>query len=187
MYSIDDHLKGKDNMKTVFWLLVICALCVAYWSFFVLDSGRNISGVPETHHREDFPGDKAYRVEKVIDGDTIRIDYNGQSERVRLIGVDTPEMDNSDKKLRALAKRATKYTEKLLGKRSVYLRFDQDRRDRYNRLLAYVYRASDGLFVNLELVREGYANAFVKYPFEHKDLFQHHEAQARKARKGIWR
>ena len=49
-----------------------------------------------------------------------------------------------------------------------------------------MYRASDGLFVNLELVREGYANAFVKYPFEYKDLFQHHEAQARKARKGIW-
>ena len=91
-------------MKTVFWLLVICALCVAYWSFFVLDSGRNISGVPETHPREDFPGDKAYRVEKVIDGDTIRIDHNGQSERVRLIGVDTPEMDDFGQKAESISK-----------------------------------------------------------------------------------
>lgn len=174
-------------MKTLFCLLVICALCVAYWCFFILDTGRNFSDVPESYPREDFSGDKAYRVEKVIDGDTITIDYNGQSERVRLIGVDTPETDDPDKKLRASAKRATKFTQRLLGKRSVYLRFDQDKRDRYNRLLAYVYRAPDGLFVNIELIQQGYGYALVKYPFRHKDLFQHYEAQARKARMGIWR
>ncbi len=170
-------------MKTLFWLLLICAFCVAYWSFFIRDTGD----LPESYPREDFSADKAYRVEKVIDGDTIRVEYNGKSERVRLIGVDTPEMDDSRKAVRSSAKRATAHTKKLLRKKRVYLRFDEDRRDRYNRLLAYVYRAPDGLLVNLELVRQGYGYALVKYPFKHKDLFQHYEAQAKRDRKGIWR
>ena len=173
-------------MKTIFVLLVICALCVAFWCFFVLDNDKN-GNLPEGYPREDFSGDKAYRVQKVVDGDTIRIDYNGRSERVRLIGVDTPEMNDPKKDVRASAKRANAFTKKLLRKKTVYLRFDEDRRDRYNRLLAYVYRAPDGLFVNLELVRLGYGYALVKYPFKHKDLFQHYEAQARQARRGLWR
>ena len=104
-------------MKTLFWLLVICALCVAYWCFFVLDTDRNIGDAPKAHSQEDFSGEKAYRVEKVIDGDTIRVNYGGRSEPVRLIGVDTPETDAPDKRLRASAKRATKFTEKLIGKK----------------------------------------------------------------------
>ena len=111
-------------MKTIFVLLVICALCVAFWCFFVLDNDKN-GNLPEGYPREDFSGDKAYRVQKVVDGDTIRIDYNGRSERVRLIGVDTPEMNDPKKDVRASAKRANAFTKKLLRKKTVYLRFDR--------------------------------------------------------------
>ena len=160
-------------MKIIFWLLIICALCVAYWSFFLLDSER-------------VSRETAYRVERVIDGDTIRIDYNGKSESVRLIGVDTPEMDDRNEKLRALAKRAAAFTRQLLEGKSVYLQFDRERRDKFDRLLAYVYRTPDKLFVNLELVRQGYGRALTKFPFKHAALFREHERKAKAEGLGVW-
>ncbi len=160
-------------MRIVFGLLVICALCVAYWSLFFLDSERVSS-------------ETACRVERVIDGDTIRIDYNGKSESVRLIGVDTPEMNDRDEELRVLAKRAAEFTRGLLAGKSVYLQFDRERRDKFGRLLAYVYRAPDRLFVNLELVRLGYSRAYTKYPFKYSALFREHERQAKAEGLGVW-
>ena len=160
-------------MRIVFGLLIICALCVAYWSFFLLDSDQGVGGTSTPHQ-----SDAAYRVERVIDGDTIRIDYSGKSESVRLIGVDAPEMDDRNEELRALAKRAATFTHQLLAGKSVDLQFDRDRRDKFGRLLAYGYRAPDRLFVNLELVRLGYSRAYTKYPFKYSALFREHERQA---------
>lgn len=160
-------------MRIIFWLLVICALCVAYWSFFGFDS-------------EQVSRETAYRVQRVIDGDTIKIDYNGKSESVRLIGVDTPEMNDPDKTLRVLAERAADFTRQLLAGKSAYLQFDRDRRDKFGRLLAYVYRAPDRLFVNLELVRLGYGRAYTKYPFRKSALFREHEKHAKAEGLGVW-
>ena len=68
----------------------------------------------------------------------------------------------------------------------LYLRFDREMRDKYGRLLAYLYRAPDGLFVNLEIVRQGYGQAYTRYPFKHMELFRHYEHRAQEARKGLW-
>lgn len=135
---------------------------------------------------EDHSNDRAYRVLRVVDGDTIKIDYRGSSESVRLIGVDTPETVHPRKPVEFFGKEASAFTKNLLLGESVYLRFGNEPRDRYNRLLAYVFRAPDGLFVNLEIIRQGYGHAYVKYPFEHMELFRHYERRARESGKGLW-
>ena len=66
------------------------------------------------------------------------------------------------------------------------MRFDTENQDRYGRLLAYLYRAPDGLFVNLEVVRQGYGHAYTRFPFKHMELFRNYENQARTAGKGLW-
>ena len=138
------------------------------------------------HPARDFSGDKTYRVLSVVDGDTIKIDYEGRSETVRLIGVDTPDTVHPNKPAEFFGKEASAFTKNLLIGESVYLRFGNEARGKYNRLLAYVFRGPDGLFVNLEIVRQGYGYAYVKYPFEHMDLFRHYESRARRAGKGLW-
>ena len=135
---------------------------------------------------EDFSRDKTYRVLNVVDGDTIKIEYEGRSESVRLIGVDTPETVHPNKPVEFFGKEASAFTKNLLIGESVYLRFGNEARGKYNRLLAYVFRAPDGVFVNLEIVRQGYGHAYVKYPFEHMELFRHYESRARRSGKGLW-
>jgi micrococcal nuclease len=135
---------------------------------------------------EDFSGDKTYRVLSVTDGDTLKIEYEGNSETIRLIGVDTPETVHPTKPVEPFGPEASAFTKNLLIGEEVYLRLGNEERGKYDRLLAYVYRAPDGLFVNLEIVRQGYGKAYVKYPFEHMALFQHYESRARSSGKGLW-
>lgn len=103
----------------------------------------------------DFSGDKAHRGLGVVDGDTIKIENDGRAATVRLIGVDTPETVHPNKPVEIFAKEASAFTKNLLIGESVYLRFGNEPRYKYNRLLAYVIRSPDGLFENLEIVRQG--------------------------------
>ena len=135
---------------------------------------------------EVFFGDTAYQVTRIIDGDTVEIRYDGKLRSVVLIGVNTPETVHPQKPVEAFGKEATAFTRNLLLGESVYLRFDSDRTDRYGRLLAYLYRAPDGLFVNLEVVRQGYGKVYTVFPFKHKALFQHYGGQAQQAGRGLW-
>ncbi len=99
-------------------------------------------------------------VESVIDGDTIDVIIDGVEERVRLTGIDTPEKARRDTGAPAecFGDEATEFTESLLPVGTpVRLERDVVGRDDYGRLLAYVYRADDGIFVNFEIVRQGYA------------------------------
>ena len=135
---------------------------------------------------ESFTGDIAYKVVRVIDGDTVKINYKGKATNVRLIGVDTPETVHPNKPVEAYGKEASNFTKNLLHGESVYLRFDAEKTDKYGRLLAYLYRAPDGLFVNLEIVRQGYGHAYTRFPFKHMDLFRYYGNRARTARKGLY-
>ena len=135
---------------------------------------------------EDFSGDKTYRVLSVTDGDTLKIEYEGNSETIRLIGVDTPETVHPTKPVEPFGPEASAFTKNLLIGEEVYLRLGNEERGKYGRLLACVYRAPDGLFVNLEIVRQGYGYAYTKYPFEHMALFQHYESRAHSSGKGLW-
>ena len=134
----------------------------------------------------DFTTDTSFRVTRVIDGDTVEIQHEGALAKVRFIGVDTPETVHPDRPVEPYGEAASKYMANLLTGERVYLRFGDEERDKYGRVLAYVFRAPDGMFVNLELVRQGYGRAYVRYPFKHMDLFQMYEARAKKAAKGLW-
>ena len=104
-------------------------------------------------------------VTRVIDGDTIDANIGGHHERVRLIGIDTPETKKPNTPIQCYGPEASDFTKHTLtaGTR-VSIRRDAEARDDYGRLLAYVYRSSDGLFVNLELARLGYARPLTIAP-----------------------
>jgi micrococcal nuclease len=119
---------------------------------------------------------------RVADGDTIRVRLrSGAEERVRYIGVDTPERTGGE----CYADEATAYNVRLVAGRDVRLVLDAEERDRYGRLLAYVY--ADGVFVNAELVREGYAQPLTVPPnVRFEDRFTRLARDARRAERGLW-
>jgi micrococcal nuclease len=124
-------------------------------------------------------------VTKVTDGDTIHVTYQGQDERVRLIGIDTPEVPWYGGRGECFGVEAGLFARNRLSGRSVRLAFDHDRRDRYGRLLAYVYLGRE-LF-NLTLVRLGYARADPVPPDTRMaPQLAQSEAQARMAWRGLW-
>jgi micrococcal nuclease len=128
-------------------------------------------------------------VSRVIDGDTIVVDLGGRQERVRLIGIDTPETVSPVKPVQCYGKQASNHTKALLPRgTAVRLVRDVDGRDVYGRLLAYVYRRADGLFVNLELAADGYASLLTYPPnVAHVDQFRAAVAAARRRDLGLWR
>ena len=127
-------------------------------------------------------------VTRVVDGDTIRARISGRQERVRFIGIDTPESVKPNTPVQCFALEASARTKTLLppGTRVRLVR-DVEARDRYHRLLAYVYRASDGMFVNLVLAREGFARPYTFPPnVAHEAEFVAAAAQARADGRGLW-
>ncbi|MBK9179072.1 MAG: thermonuclease family protein [Acidimicrobiales bacterium] len=134
----------------------------------------------------DPPG--AATVERVVDGDTIVVDLGGRSERVRLIGIDTPESVDPRRSVECFGREAAAFTASLLPAGTpVRLVRDVEARDRYDRLLAYVYRQPDGLFVNAELARQGYALPLTIPPnVAHGDELRALAAEARDVGRGLW-
>jgi micrococcal nuclease len=122
---------------------------------------------------------------KVTDGDTIHVRYHGEDERVRLIGIDTPEVSWYGGHAECYGAEAGLYARRRLDGKTVRLEFDVNLRDRYGRLLAYVYLGTE-LF-NLTLVREGYATADPVPPDTRlASTFEQAEGAARAAGKGLW-
>ena len=78
------------------------------------------------------------------------------------------------------------FLKNLLKGEAVNLRFGNEERGKYGKLLAYVYRAPDGMFVNLEIVRQGYGHAYTKFPFKHMEIFREYEKKTRQIGKGLW-
>jgi len=159
----------------------------------------------ETYYRGKFkfalPFGKKYDysdilVTRVVDGDTIELE---NKERVRLIGIDTPEARYSRKLERdakrtkanceaimAMGKKATAFTKSLVEGKRVKLEFDAEKKDRYDRLLAYVY-LPDGRLLNAELLREGYAQIYTFVPnVKHVELFRALQEEARENERGFW-
>jgi micrococcal nuclease len=131
-------------------------------------------------------GDTA-RVVRVVDGDTIRVELPSGEQAVRYIGIDTPESVKPGAPVECFAKRASAFNARLVEGERVRLVRDVEERDRYGRLLAYVYRARDGLFVNAELVRRGYATVATFPPnIAHEREFRRLARKARMSGRGLW-
>jgi micrococcal nuclease len=128
-----------------------------------------------------------YQVTKIYDGDTIAVNMNGAIEKVRLIGVDTPETKDPRKPVQCFGQAASNYTTKLLTNQTVRLEADtlSTNRDRYDRLLRYVY-LPDNRLVNAEIIKDGYGFAYTSFPFTKSDEFRQYEHHARDANIGLW-
>jgi len=136
-------------------------------------------------------------VTKVFDGDTIRL-ANG--EKVRLLGIDSPEMYESDKLYRdarergqdiktimARGRESYKFTRELVEGKRVMLEFDVEQRDKYGRLLAHVHIPMNELFLNAEIIKQGYAEPMIIPPnLKYGDYFQELYYEARENKRGLW-
>lgn len=128
-----------------------------------------------------------YRVTQIIDGDTIEVDMNGVKEKIRLIGVDTPETHDPRKAVQCFGKAATAFTTELIGNQSVRLAADpqSSNRDRYQRLLRYVY-LQDGRLVQAEIIKQGYGFAYTSFPFDKSQEFITLQKEAQADSRGLW-
>ena len=127
-------------------------------------------------------GPREFGVKRVLDGDTIELE-NG--ERVRYIGINTPEIAHPPRGAEFFGPKAAEANRELVEGKRVRLEFDVQKRDRYGRLLAYVY--VDSLFVNAELVKRGYAYAYTYPPnVKYAELFVRLQREAREAGRGLW-
>ena len=134
------------------------------------------------------PVDANASVVRVVDGDTLVAEINGREERVRLLGIDTPESVAENRPDQCYGEEASAYLNSLLPEGSpITLILDEEARDQYDRLLAYVVRSGDDLFVNLDLIERGYAGVLIYDPNDHyESLFRAAESDAIDATVGLW-
>jgi micrococcal nuclease len=126
---------------------------------------------------------KLLKVIAVIDGDTIKVNDLGI---IRLIGIDTPETRDTRKPIQCYGEEASNKAKELLDNQEVYLEFDPANRiDKYGRTLAYIYR-KDGLFYNAEMIKQGYANSYTKFPHPKLEEFNGYQKEARDNNRGLW-
>lgn len=128
-----------------------------------------------------------YAISHFVDGDTIAVNMNGKTETVRFIGVDTPETHRPHTPVQCYGPAAAAFTKQQIGDNKVRLEADPQNtnRDRYNRLLRYVY-LPDGTLLNKALVQKGYGFAYTQFPFSKKDEFVQAQDSAKSTQAGLW-
>ena len=172
------------SRRCVSWLVVLSLVAAA-----AVGCGTAGGGTPGGAAQTGSAGAANATVEAAVDGDTLAVRLGGGSrERVRLLGIDTPESVKRDTPIECFAKEAAGRLRALLPRGTpVRIVRDVEERDRYGRLLAYVYRQPDGLFVNLDLVRGGYAQVLTYPPnVAHSEELRRAAGEARRAGRGLW-
>ncbi len=160
----------KKNIKII--SVVILSLVALLYSI----TGKNS---PEGGNAEE----NLIRVERVHDGDTLTAIVGNRREKIRLIGIDTPEMGQ-----RPWGRKAKEHLENMIASSSwqVIIEYDVEKRDKYNRILSYIW-TRDGKMVNKEMLRSGYAILFTFPPnVKHVEEFVSVETEAREKKRGIW-
>ncbi len=141
---------------------------------------------PTPYIETDMDKKKMFKVIKVIDGDTFDISIRGKTERVRLLAIDTPESVDPRMPVQCFSKEATVKLQSLINNKFIKLIDDraQGNRDKYKRLLRYAY--DNNLFINREMVVQGYAFSYKQYPTKYLKEFNELEKQAREKNIGLW-
>lgn len=172
-------MSRRLTKRRIFNLIVglILALAASYAAKYPERTAQIASTIPAG----------TYRVTEFVDGDTIAVDMNGHNEKIRMIGVDTPKTHDPRKSVECFGQAAANYTKQLIGDKPVRLEADSlsTNRDRYDRLLRYVY-TSDGKLVEAEIIKNGYGFAYVSFPFNKLEEFRGYETQAREQNNGLW-
>jgi len=133
------------------------------------------------------PINQLYRVVKVIDGDTIKVEIGDKVETIRLLGINTPEVENPYRHQECFGPEASLWAKKLLNNKKVYLLPDSQapNRGKYGRLLRYVF-LPNGEFVNADLIKNGYAFEYIYQPFQFMKYFSFLEQNAKNNKIGLW-
>ncbi len=174
-----------------FFLLIVVfvvdssAFCAEVFQWLDNQGRRHYSDQP--HHNAEIltinPGYSYQKVRKVYDGDTVLL-MNGQ--KVRFLGINTPEVAHRNEKAQVGGEEAKKWLQKKLKNTKVRLERDVEKKDKYGRLLAYVF-TEDGIHLNLELVKKGLATANIYPPnLKYVDAFLAAQEKAENARRGLW-
>jgi endonuclease YncB( thermonuclease family) len=183
--------RGGARLLAVALLAVALAGCDASLAPGGGDAGEAPAGLATTREERAAwpgpPGDAvAAEVQRVTDGDTFVATVDGRRERVRVIGVDTPETVAPNRPVEPYGRQASSFAKRHLTGATVRLAGDVEPRDRYGRLLAYVWLA-DGTFWNALLVAEGYAQQLTIPPnVTYAGLFRRLVAEARQQERGLW-
>jgi micrococcal nuclease len=145
---------------------------------------RNLSFKEVFIHNQTSENNRVFqKVVRAVDGDTIELE---DGEKVRYIGVNTPESVDHRRKVECFGKEAALFNRELVEGKAVRLEKDISETDKYGRLLRFVY-LEDGTFVNERLVSDGYAAASPYAPdISKKDFFKAVETEARQAGRGLW-
>jgi micrococcal nuclease len=166
---------GGKYMKLKKINLISSLVFVAVAGFYLLHE-MDIFSKPDA-------GDAFVRVTRVYDGDTVAVVLNGEKEKVRLIGIDAPEMGQEP-----WGEEAKKYLGSLVNSSGwkVKIEYDAEKRDQYGRLLAYLW-STDGRLMNLQMVKNGYALLYTIPPnLKHVSEFRSAQHEARVERRGVW-
>lgn len=176
-----DKRTQKRLLRTLTSLTILLILFGLQHFGVISIPAENISGTIEQHT----PG--TYAVASFEDGDTIVVNMEGKEERVRFIGVDTPETKDPRKPVQCFGRAASTFTKNLIGEQRVRLEADptNTNRDRYNRLLRYIY-LTDGTLVNKKIIEEGYGFALTAFPFTKLEEFRQAQVEARVNNRGLW-
>ncbi|MER2105358.1 MAG: thermonuclease family protein [Solibacillus sp.] len=183
------------TLKKLFFALFLSTLllgaCTEEMNTQVIETGEIqgiVSTTKQTAEKHDVSKFEEFELQEVIDGDTIRIKYNGSSEKVRFLLVDTPETNHETLGEQPYGPEAKAFMKELLaGQKTVYLEFDVSYRDKYKRLLAYIY-TKDGISLQEELLKNGLARvAYIYAPnTKHVNWFKDIQKTAQKSAVGIW-
>jgi len=171
------------SLKTIALSGALLSLLVIVMSWLGIDTRTANQVLSVLEHNQ--PG--FYRVTTFVDGDTVEVNMAGKIERIRFIGLDTPEKNHPDKPVQCFAHAASQHLVDLIGLNPVRLEADptNQNRDRYDRLLRYVY-LPDGTLINAKQIEDGYGFAYTAFPFTKIDEFKQLEGDARQANRGLW-
>jgi micrococcal nuclease len=160
--------------------------------------GRDVVGIerfvtafnvsPETSASTTYTTPTYYTVVKVVDGDTLTVLIDGKNEKVRLLGINTPETVDPRRPVQCFGKEASAKMKSLVGGGVVRLEYDdsQGLHDSYGRILAYVYK-EDGTMVNRQMIAEGYAYEYTYMkPYAYQKEFRELQTLARTSKRGLW-
>jgi micrococcal nuclease len=171
------YYRKRCGWLAVLLVIIASLLLVGYKTGWLSQAGRKAISTQ--------PG--LYGINHFVDGDTIAVNMNGKVEKVRFIGVDTPETHKPNTPVQCYGLAAAAFTKRMIGNNRVRLVSDSlsTDRDRYDRLLRYVY-LPDGTLVNEKLIQGGYGFYYPYFPFTKAQRFAADEQSAMAARKGLW-
>lgn len=181
----------RQKQKLVVLLIAVGISLFTYSKDYFVTVFPQLQTLPfmELQKKEDVKGETTLAaIVRIIDGDTIVVSLGGKEEKVRLIGVNTPETVDPRKPVECFGKEAKEYMKQLLSGKKVRLEADttQQERDRYGRLLRYIF-LENGLLVNQVLIRDGYSYEYTyDLPYKYQSEFKKAETDARNAGRGLW-